>query len=33
MNRPLSLTYDELLAETREALNVHITTSSPPGCV
>ncbi|EML8489986.1 hypothetical protein WAB73_003216 [Salmonella enterica subsp. enterica] len=30
MNRPMSLTYDELLAETREAINVHITTSSTP---
>ncbi|EBI1924258.1 TPA: hypothetical protein ACWV6N_004404 [Salmonella enterica subsp. enterica serovar Muenchen] len=30
MNRPLNLTYDELLAETRAALNVLITTSSTP---
>lgn len=30
MDRPLTLTYDELLAETRVALNMHIKNSSTP---
>ncbi|EAB2796611.1 hypothetical protein PQY04_003094 [Salmonella enterica] len=30
MDRPLTLTYDELLAETRQALKLLITTSSTP---
>lgn len=30
MDRPLTLTYDELLAETKEALKVHSTSSSTP---